>query len=207
MSDLQSKPDLAASTVSPNVQKKSKRGPIIKPARPTHFLSFPIRDPSCHSRASELSKILLEAKPRPDGVDESLVVHPKSLHLTLGIMTLLGRQAARRLENEEEETMQVDTQKGYIPPQMRKPKNVDDAAKLLRECQQALRDILQPKEDYKSGIPVRFDRLESFQSDPAKCRVLYAEPEKNSGSVKTLHELGGRSRSYWISCSTNTHSL
>jgi hypothetical protein len=172
---------------------------MIKPARPSHFLSFPIRDPACHLRAYELSKILLDATPRPDGIDESLVVHPKSLHLTLGIMTLLGRQAAKRVEAEEEaeEAMQVDTAKGYIPPQMRQMKSVDDAAKLLRECQQPLQDILQPNGDYKSGIPVRFDRLETFQSDPTECRVLYAEPEKDSDSVKTLHYLAGEPFHCW----------
>jgi hypothetical protein len=59
-----------------------------KYARPTHFLAFPITSPACQARSQEVVDILLNAKPRLDGVDESLAGSPKSLHLTLGIMSL-----------------------------------------------------------------------------------------------------------------------
>jgi hypothetical protein len=67
------------------------------------------------------------------------------------------------------------------------PHTVSDAARLLRDCQVGLRELLQ--ESNTKEISVRLNRLESFQSDPRKCRVLYAEPEQGSKGVETLHEL------------------
>ena len=71
-------------------------------------------------------------------------------------------------------------------------KTVGAAAKLLQDCQTGLREILE--EDRTSEIKINLNRLETFQSDPTKCRVLYAEPEKGSEGVETLHALAGRRR-------------
>lgn len=66
-----------------------------KYVRPTHFLAFPITNLSCQARAQEVIDVLLKANPRPEGVDESLVAAPQSLHLTLGIMSLTSDKEAQ----------------------------------------------------------------------------------------------------------------
>ena len=161
----------------------------MKPFRPTHFLSLPIQDSTCHARASELANILLKSEPRPKGVDESLVVQPKSLHLTLGIMSLCGKRAAQRERRQgvqdEQEILQHAAKHGEI-------KSVDDAARLLQQCEKGLQEIVRNATAFRRKIDVRFDRLKSFQSDAAKCRVLYAEPEKAGSGTTLLHELGGK---------------
>lgn len=66
--------------------------------RPTHFLAFPISNPSCQAKSQEVIDVLLQAKPRPDGVDESLAGSPRSLHLTLGIMPLTTEKALQTVK-------------------------------------------------------------------------------------------------------------
>lgn len=145
-----------------------------KHVRPTHFLAFPIADPACQARCQEINNILLQAKPRPDGVDESLAGLPRSLHLTLSIMALSTDSAAM-------DKQQIQGSEG------KRMSRVEDAASLLRDCRKDLRQLLE--EAAVKDIRVNLNRLESFQSDPTKCRVLYAEPEKGSPGVETLHQL------------------
>lgn len=68
-------------------------------------------------------------------------------------------------------------------------RTVEDASRLLQDCRTGLRELLE--EDHTKAIKINLNRLESFQSDPKKCRVLYAEPEKGSLGVETLHQLAG----------------
>lgn len=165
-----------------------------KYVRPTHFLAFPISNPSCQAKAQEVIDVLLQAKPRPDGVHESLVAAPQSLHLTLGIMSLMTDKEAQTAASTSGQYLfygfQLSSLSTIDAGQASKPrKTVKDAAKLLRECQTGLREILE--EDDTSQIKINLNRLESFQSDSQKCRVLYAEPEKGSEGVETLHALAG----------------
>ena len=160
------------------------------PRRPSHFLSLPIQDVLSHERAQELANLLLKAVPRPDGVDESLVVKPKSLHLTLGIMALVVAQKDPIPVPVEQDNTVISKGKE------KQVKSVSDAARLLRESQDGIQEIVLMRATSAHNpanrkIDIRLNRLESFQSDPKKCRVLYAEPEKDSESTILLHEIGG----------------
>lgn len=171
---------------------------VQRPSRPTHFLSFPINDAGVQLRAKEAIALLLDAQPRLSGIDESLAVHPASLHLTLGIMSLgssiTGVDAiARKQEDHGSSTSDINDD-GLVDEEKRKKRRkrlhtVEEAEKLLRESQDMLRSLLEQRKIER--IPVHFDRLESFQADPSQCRVLYAEPEKGSDGVGILHELAG----------------
>lgn len=197
----------------------------LKPNRATHFLSLPISDPECHRRAQEIVDVLLNADPRPEGVHESLAVHPRSLHLTLGIMSLVGSRAASRHLSAAASSSDaqpapsgvaprgpVDGSKTDSPAKLRQEKlvkyhTVDDAASVLHSCRAGVLDILRrggnhnttsdtaslSPDDGSFNVPivVHFDKLSTFQSDPSKCRVLYAEPDPADAGTRTLHEIGG----------------
>lgn len=160
----------------------------VKPRRPTHFLSFPISDAHVQQRAQEAISVLLDARPRPAGIDESLAVHPSSLHLTLGIMALASASGDVNRTEDEPEVSTSESSEDKRKYLRRRTQTVEDAAKLLRECAPSLRRLLTTER-----IAVNFDRTQSFQSDASKCRVLYAEPAKASKGVATLHRLAGGS--------------
>lgn len=172
---------------------------VQRPSRPTHFLSFPINDAGVQLRAKEAIALLLDAQPRPSGIDESLAVHPASLHLTLGIMSLGSSNTTcadaieRKHEDHGSSTSDINDD-GLVDEEKRKKRRkrlhtVEEAGELLRESQDMLRSLLEQRKIKR--IPVHFDRLESFQADPSKCRVLYAEPEKGNDGLGILHELAG----------------
>ncbi|CAD6570278.1 MAG: hypothetical protein CYPHOPRED_003872 [Cyphobasidiales sp. Tagirdzhanova-0007] len=102
-------------------------------------------------------------------------------------MSLCGKRAAQRERRQgvqdEQEILQHAAKHGEI-------KSVDDAARLLQQCEKGLQEIVRNATAFRRKIDVRFDRLKSFQSDAAKCRVLYAEPEKAGSGTTLLHELG-----------------
>lgn len=170
---------------------------VIMPLRPTHFLAFPISNPACQAKSQEVIDVLLKAKPRPDGVDESLAGSPRSLHLTLGIMMLATERTSQAVHGEGGqsvlrsshllELIKCSESIKSIPKPL---PTVKDAARLLRGCRIGLRELLE--EDQTKDIRVNLNRLESFHSDPKKCRVLYAEPEKGSSGVETLHQSAGK---------------
>lgn len=150
-------------------------------------------NPSCQARSREVVDLLLKAKPRPDGVDESIAGSPRSLHLTLGIMALTTDKGGVTARSGEGGNLAFVV---YSPTDFivldggsKLLHTVEDAAKLLRDCQAGLRELLD--EEYIKQIVINLNRLESFQSDPRKCRVLYAEPEKGSPGVEILHQLAG----------------
>lgn len=160
------------------------------PNRPTHFLSLPVSSPMVQRRARELTQLLLNAQ--AEGVDESLVVQERSLHLTVGIMQLAPKRSSEATSSQASGKQMC---------------SVDDAASLLQSLEADLQDYissdlgsetLQDLADpiHKSGIDVHFDRLESFQSDSTKCRVLYAEPEKAASATKTLHSIACKGRQH-----------
>merc|ERR1712093_367904 len=69
------------------------------PNRPTHFLSFPISSREVQRQGRALMNDLLASG--AEGVDESLVVKERSLHLTIGTMQLAGNKAMQKLREEE----------------------------------------------------------------------------------------------------------
>ncbi|KAI5894464.1 uncharacterized protein SCHCODRAFT_02534330 [Schizophyllum commune H4-8] len=71
-------------------REKKNKGPAKEQApRPTHFLSLSqASDPTLRERLTAFGDALLAASPPVAGLDRSIVIDPRRVHLTLGVMRL-----------------------------------------------------------------------------------------------------------------------
>ena len=73
--------------------------------RPTHFLTFPIsHHPELRNAISALTSSWLAHDPPIDGLDPSIVVQPRRLHLTLGVMALTPLPPPNRNSNDDSDS-------------------------------------------------------------------------------------------------------
>ncbi|KAI0347311.1 hypothetical protein BDW22DRAFT_515439 [Trametopsis cervina] len=73
-----------------NVPHTGARAPEAR-VRPTHFLSLPIgHHAGLRKRMGAFENALLDHSPKIPGLDEGIVVSPRRMHLTLGVMNLIG---------------------------------------------------------------------------------------------------------------------
>lgn len=134
--------------------------------RPTHFLALPLgHHADLRSAVQELTTSWLAHDPPIDGLDPSIVVQPRRLHLTLGVMTLTTNQ-----ETDEEE----------------KTHDLADAARLLAELAPRVRAVLE-----RAPLRVPLGRLTVMQPDPTRAHVLYAEPDISSADGRRLRVVCG----------------
>ncbi|KAH9059888.1 AKAP7 2'5' RNA ligase-like domain-containing protein [Lactarius vividus] len=138
--------------------------------RPTHFLALPIgHHASLRSTVQALTASWLAHDPSIDGLDPSIVVQPRRLHLTLGVMALAppspsGVAVDRAAEKEPE-------------PE----RDLAAAARLLADLAPQIRAILA-----RAPLRVPLGRLTVMQPDPTRAHVLYAEPDISSPDGRRL---------------------
>src|SRR5712672_2004055 len=154
----------------PNQKQHSQSAP--RP-RPTHFLALPIgHHPELRSAVSALTSSWLAHEPPIEGLDASIVINPRRLHLTLGVMTRLP-SAPQQQEEEEEEG----------PPQQR---DLASATALLASLAPRVREVLA-----HDPLRVPLGRLAVMQPNPARAHVLYVEPDVRSPDGRRLRAVCG----------------
>ncbi|KAF8263706.1 AKAP7 2'5' RNA ligase-like domain-containing protein [Lactarius quietus] len=132
-------------------------------SRPTHFLALPIgHHADLRNSVQTLTASWLAHDPPIDGLDPSIVVQPRRLHLTLGVMVLAD--SASEQEQEQEKTH-----------------DLAGAARLLAELAPRIHTAL-------GGAPLRvpLGRLAVMQPDLTRAHVLYAEPDISSPDGRRL---------------------
>ncbi|KAH9165931.1 kinase A anchor protein [Lactarius sanguifluus] len=138
--------------------------------RPTHFLALPIgHHGHLRSTVQALTASWLAHDPPIDGLDPSIVVQPRRLHLTLGVMTLAPSPPSRAA---------VD------PAAEKEPETECDlaaAARLLADLAPRIRGVLA-----RAPLRVPLGRLAVMQPDPTRAHVLYAEPDISSPDGRRL---------------------
>ena len=135
-------------------------------ARPTHFLALPIgHHAGLRSAVQSLTASWLAHNPPIDGLDPSIIVQPRRLHLTLGVMTLADRGTAREGEQTHD---------------------LAGAARLLAGLAPRIRAILA-----RAPLRVQLGRLAIMQPDPTRAHVLYAEPDISSPDGRRLRAVCG----------------
>ncbi|KAI3998498.1 hypothetical protein K525DRAFT_214564 [Schizophyllum commune Loenen D] len=121
-----------ADTNKRTMKAKKDKSPAKEQApRPTHFLSLSLAtDPTLRARLIAFGDALLAASPPVAGLDKSIIIDPRRVHLTLGVM---------RLEEEDSAptgTAHADTEAQAIgdPPSSPPPpkKTISSALALLR---------------------------------------------------------------------------
>ena len=137
------------------------------PPRPTHFLALPIgHHPDLRSAVQSLTASWLSHNPPIEGLDPSIVINPRRLHLTLGVMTLAPPRTATGPEAE-----------GH---------NLAAAAQLLAAITPRIRTVLA-----RAPLRVPLGRITVMQPDPTRAHVLYAEPELSSPDGRRLRAVCG----------------
>ena len=149
-------------------QRQSANRNSSKTSRPTHFLALPIgHHPELRNAMSALSSSWLAHEPPIEGLDPSIVVHPRRLHLTLGVMALA----------------QPDPSSGQG---QRQRHDLAGATALLDSLAPRVRAVLA-----QSPLRVPLGRLAVMQSDPTRAHVLYAEPDLRSSDGRRLRAVCG----------------
>ena len=153
-----------------------------KRPRPTHFLALPIgHHPELRNTISALTSSWLAHEPPIEGLDPSIVVHPRRLHLTLGVLTLAG--------NPNRPTAYSNSNSNYEQQEGQEEQQCDDLASaeaLLAGLAPRLRALLA-----QNPLRVPLGRLAIMQSDPARAHVLYAEPDVSSTDGQRLRAVCG----------------
>jgi len=153
--------------------RKHADNPTKPQRRPTHFLALPIgHHAELRSAVSALTSSWLAHEPPIDGLDPSIVVHPRRLHLTLGVMALAPSQPTRHHHHRDRES----------EPELDLP----GATTLLASLAPRIRAVLA-----HSPLRVPLGRLAVMQPDPARAHVLYVEPDLRSPDGRLLRAVCG----------------
>jgi len=148
-----------------NLKQRSGDSESAPRSRPTHFLALPIgHHPELRSAVSALTSSWLAQDPPIEGLDASIVVNPRRLHLTLGVMALPPAAAVAVAASRQE-------QQG--PPEP--VRDLASATALLASLAPRIRSVLA-----HDPLRVPLGRLAIMQPDPARAHVLYVEPDLRS---------------------------
>lgn len=149
--------------------------------RPTHFLALPIgHHAALRSTISTLTSSWLAHEPPIDGLDPSIVINPRRLHLTLGVMALSP-------PNNLNHNRDRDREQGSEPePEPEMEMDLAGATRLLASLASGIHALLE-----HSPLRVPLGGLAVMQSDPARAHVLYVEPDLRSPEGRRLRAVCG----------------
>ena len=142
-------------------------------------------------RMSAFTRSLLDTPPAIPGLDESIVISPRRLHITLGVMSLADADSSPRPQSARRAP--ADAAQGQASgskPEVA-PKTVDDALRLLAELKPRIKDLL-------AGEPLRValrhvDIMKPDRGDLARAHVMWAGPPKDGADAVRLRRVAGRS--------------
>jgi activating signal cointegrator complex subunit 1 len=167
---------------------KKKNKTFSRPAL-THFISLPLgHHEELRRRASALTDSWLGLEPCAAGLDPSIVIPPRRLHLTLAVMAL-DSPSSSVSRNGGGDRPNPTAGTGSPTPPSPPARTLERAKQVLDSCVQDVNEILN-----RNGGTLRLtlDRLGSFQSNWEQCHVLFAEPRDADDSTPgLLREVGG----------------
>lgn len=161
-----------------NQRSRPPKHPKNPKPRPTHFLALPIgHHAELRDAVSALTSSWLAHEPPIEGLDPTIVINPRRLHLTLGVMTLASSQPSP-LSPPSSSNHDHDRDRATI--------DLTGATTLLASLAPRIRNLL-------SNDPLRIPlgRLEIMQPDPARAHVLYVDPDLRSPDGRRLRAVCG----------------
>ncbi|ESK88559.1 hypothetical protein Moror_3174 [Moniliophthora roreri MCA 2997] len=89
--------------LSSDMERAQSQNMKDRPVRPTHFLSLPLGQyPSLRSKIAKFEDALLNSSPNAiSGLDPTIVINPRRLHLTLGVMALQSERSEPKGSSEK----------------------------------------------------------------------------------------------------------
>ncbi|KAI1783327.1 AKAP7 2'5' RNA ligase-like domain-containing protein [Ganoderma leucocontextum] len=145
----------------------------LKP-RLTHFLAIPLgHNAALRDTVSTFTDALLAATPAISGLDASIVIPPRRLHFTLGVMSL----------DLEEPPASEASVPGPAQGPAEKPTRTLEAAKtLLQEVKPKVMELLS-KETLR--VPLNsLDIMRPERGDPERAHVMWAGPGEGENTTK-----------------------
>ncbi|KAJ7034068.1 kinase A anchor protein [Mycena alexandri] len=160
-----------------NKRPKKPQNPKKNSPRPTHFLSLPLgQHAELRDKIKEFHRRLLppsDIVPVIEGLDQSILVDPRRLHLTIGVMTLSAV-----------ESQQPDA------PDTRKVRTIAEAIALLHSLAPEINAIT------REPVVVALDKMGVMKTQRQQAGVLYLGPgdetDENSAKVSRIFDLVGR---------------
>ncbi|KAJ7762619.1 hypothetical protein B0H16DRAFT_1719067 [Mycena metata] len=154
-----------------NKRPKKSQNPKKNSPRPTHFLSLPLgHHPELRDKIKEFHRRLLppsDAVPAIEGLDPSILVDPRRLHLTIGVMTLSAA-----------ESQQPDT------PDTPKARTISEAITLLHSLAPEINAIT------REPVVVALEKMGVLKTQRQQAGVLYLGPgdetDQNSAKVSRI---------------------
>ncbi|KAJ7429387.1 AKAP7 2'5' RNA ligase-like domain-containing protein [Mycena galericulata] len=145
--------------------KGKPKNPQMQSVRPTHFLSLPLgHHPELRTRILEFhQKVLPSGDPIIEGLDQSILVDPRRLHFTLGVMALSSED-----ESKSGNAMEP------------KGKTLSEAVALLHALGPEIREVTQ------QPLVLSLDKMGVLKTQRQQAGVLYIGPgdENNDNTIK-----------------------
>ncbi|KAJ3967214.1 AKAP7 2'5' RNA ligase-like domain-containing protein [Lentinula raphanica] len=163
------------------MKRNSKGGARPRDARPTHFLCLPIgHHPALQEKMSKFNSSLLQGS--VEGLDPSILIKPRKLHFTLGVMSLSPSDQIRRTFETQSES-KPDTFSSS------NPKTVESALGLLRSLQPQLIALCETGK--RGRLEVSLERAGAFETREG-ARVMWVSPRQDEGWLESEEELEER---------------
>ncbi|KAF8516463.1 hypothetical protein BU17DRAFT_92813 [Hysterangium stoloniferum] len=168
------------------------RFPPKKP-RLTHFISLPIgHHAALHETWNRISTTLLGTSPPIPGLDESIIIRPGSLHITLGVLslnsnTMIENSGAEKKRDEGALMGDAIDNTTTLKPADESPisHTVKDALNLLHSLRIPIMTILNGEE-----LMIPLESMDVMRSkpnqSPEQSHVLWAGPDLTSEAGKRL---------------------
>ncbi|KAF9078844.1 AKAP7 2'5' RNA ligase-like domain-containing protein [Rhodocollybia butyracea] len=136
--------------------------------KPTHFLCLPLgHHPDLQEKVTRFYSLLLRDK--VEGIDPTILINPRRLHFTLGVMSLSSQDPDGDSAGSSSTTSRT----------------VEDALELLRSLQPQLTSLCTTG---KSGnLQISLERIGAFEWNKG-ARVLWAGPRGNEGWSESEEE-------------------
>ncbi|KAF5389552.1 hypothetical protein D9757_004162 [Collybiopsis confluens] len=156
-----------------NWRRQPKTSGHAKPPRPTHFLCLPLGHHSeLQERVKQFHSTLLEGP--VEGLDPSILIKPRRLHLTLGVMSLASSSPKSA---------------GYDSTASPPVHTIDSALQLLRSLQPKL--SLLSSTGQRGTLCASLERVGAFESNHG-ARVLWVSPREDEGWSESEEEVQER---------------
>ncbi|KIK91414.1 hypothetical protein PAXRUDRAFT_830864 [Paxillus rubicundulus Ve08.2h10] len=155
-----------------NVGNNTAKPPAKPPA--THFLSLPIgHHTPLQEAVSSFTNRLLQTTPALPGLDRSIVVAPRRLHLTFGVMSLVESESSNAApDNDPSDTR----------------KTLSQALSHLETLRPQIAKILSGK---RLSVPLRMmDIMQPDQGNPDNAHVLWLGPSSETEDARRLRRVG-----------------
>ncbi|KAL4080544.1 hypothetical protein J3A83DRAFT_22090 [Scleroderma citrinum] len=147
--------------------------------KPTHFLCLPIgHHVRLQESISSFTDGLLRSTPALPGFDQSIVIAPRRLHLTLGVMTLVDSVTLAEMP---------DSSRSQASPAAPN-RTVADALSLLRSLKPRIMELL-----VGSRLCVPLERMHIMEpdgGDPDRAHVLWLGPSPDNADACRLQRVG-----------------